>query len=172
MCFPGSVSAVAFGNPSILILNDPSPAMTPALLLTYSACGIFFLTGLITGVWKYYHIHTSEEAEAPVYVNIAHRTSLMYSFAALVVAKFVELSPFSETVNFWAAAAPLLFFGLAISTYVIHGILQDTDNQMRRPHKLGAFTLPNALIIGFMAALIIAEIGGFGVLFVGFLSTL
>jgi len=96
----------------------------------------------------------------------------MYSFATLVLAKFVELSPYSETVTFWAAAAPILFFALAISTYVIHGILQDTDNQMERPHKLGSFTLPNWVIIAFMAALIAAEIGGFAILFVGFLSTL
>ena len=146
--------------------------MAPSLLFTYTACGIFFLTGLITGVWKYYHIHTSKEAQAPVYVDIAHRTSLMYSFATLVLAKFVELSPYSETVTFWSAAAPIVFFALAISTYVIHGVLKDTDNQMKKPHKLGEFTLPNWLIIIFMVALIIAEIGGFLILFVGFLSTI
>ncbi|HMB41742.1 MAG TPA: hypothetical protein VKM37_07150 [Balneolaceae bacterium] len=146
--------------------------MAPSLLFTYTACGIFLLIGLLTGVWKFYHIHASKEAQAPVYVDIAHRSSLMYSFATLVVAKFVELSPYSETVTFWSAAAPILFFALAISTYVIHGVLKDTDNQMKKPHKLGKFTLPNWVIITFMVALIIAEIGGFGILFVGFLSTL
>ena len=146
--------------------------MAPSLLFTYTACGIFFLTGLITGVWKYYHIHSSEEARAPVYVDIAHRSSLMYSFATLVLAKFVEFSPYSEAVTFWSAAAPIVFFALAISTYVIHGVLKDTDNQFKMPHKLGSYTLPNWMIITFMVALIIAEIGGFAVLFVGFLSTL
>jgi len=146
--------------------------MAPSLLFTYTACGIFFLTGLITGVWKYYHIHSSEEARAPVYVDIAHRSSLMYSFATLVLAKFVEFSPYSEAVTFWSAAAPIVFFALAISTYVIHGVLKDTDNQFKMPHKLGSFTLPNWMIITFMVALIIAEIGGFIILFVGFLSTL
>ena len=146
--------------------------MAPSLLFTYTACGIFFLTGLITGVWKYYHIHSSRKAQAPVYVNIAHRASLMYSFATLVLAKFVELSPYSETVTFWSAAGPIVFFALAISTYVIHGVLKDIDNQFKKPHKLGAFTLPNWVIITFMVALIIAEIGGAGILFVGFLSTI
>jgi hypothetical protein len=65
-----------------------------------------------------------------------------------------------------------VFFALAISTYVIHGVLKDTDNQFKTPHKLGAFTLPKWVIITFMVALIIAEIGGAGILFVGFLSTL
>jgi len=55
---------------------------------------------------------------------------------------------------------------------VIHGVLKDTDNQMKKPHKLGSFTLPIWVIITFMVALIIAEIGGFAILFVGFLSTL
>lgn len=146
--------------------------MAPSLLFTYTACGIFFLTGLITGVWKYLHIHSSKEAVAPVYVDIAHRTSLMYSFAILVLAKFVELSPYSETVTFWSAAAPITFFALALSTYVIHGILKDTNNQFKKPHKLGVFILPNWMIIAFMVALIIAEIGGFVILFLGFLSTL
>jgi len=95
----------------------------------------------------------------------------MYSFATLVLAKFVEMSPYSEKVTFWSAVAPIVFFALAISTYVIHGILKDTNNQMKKPHKLGAFTLPNWVIISFMMSLIIAEIGGFGILFVGFLST-
>src|SRR6056297_2098019 len=146
--------------------------MAPSLLFTYTACGIFLLTGFVTGVWKYYHIHSSEEARAPVYVDIAHRSSLMYSFATLVLAKFVELSPYSVTVTFWSAAAPIVFFALAISTYVIHGVLKDTDNQLKKPHKLGEFTLPNWVITTFMVALIIAEIGGFLILFVGFLSTL
>ena len=96
----------------------------------------------------------------------------MYSFAALVLAKFVELSPYSETVTFWSAAAPIVFFALAISTYLIHGVLKDTDNQMKKPHRLGASTLPNWVVVTFMVALIIAEIGGFGVLFVGFLGRL
>lgn len=145
-----------------------------ALAFTYTACGIFILTGLLTGVWKYAHIHASKDvaAQAPVYVDIAHRTSLMYSFAALVLAKFVELSPYSEGVTFWAAAAPIIFFALAIATYLIHGVLNDTDNQMRTPHVLGSFTLPNWVIVTFMVALIAAEIGGFTILFVGFLSTL
>ena len=50
--------------------------------LSIVAAGVFFLTGLLTGVWKYLQIRASEEAEAHPYVDIAHRSSLMYSFAA------------------------------------------------------------------------------------------
>lgn len=46
-------------------------------------------------------------------------------------------------------------------------MLQDTDNQLRRPHKLGAMTLPGVLLHGYMSALIIGEVGGLMVLLAG-----
>lgn len=136
------------------------------------AAGLFFLTGLLTGLWKYLCILRSPEAVAPVYVDIAHRSSLMYSFSALLLREFVPYSPLPPAGTLWAVAAPLLFFALAISTYVLHGLLRDTDNQLRAPHRLGQATLPGLAIHGFMWLLVIAEIGGFALLFWGFLRSL
>lgn len=31
----------------------------------------------------------------------------------------------------WVVAVPLLFFASAIMTYIIHGLLRDTDNQLQ-----------------------------------------
>ena len=136
------------------------------------AAGLFFMTGLLTGLWKYLCMARSADATAPVYVDIAHRTSLMYSFSALVLRAFVPYSPLDATGTFIATAAPLLFFALAISMYVLHGILRDTDNQLRSPHKLGAMTLPGVMLHGFMFLQAVAEIGGFAVLLWGFLRGL
>ena len=136
------------------------------------AAGLFFLTGLLTGLWKYLCIVRSPEAVAPVYVDIAHRSSLMYSFSALLLREFVPYSPLSPAGTVWAVAAPLLFFALAISTYVLHGLLRDTDNQLRTPHRLGQATLPALAIHGFMWLLVVPEIGGFAVLLYGFLLSL
>lgn len=136
------------------------------------AAGLFFMSGLLTGLWKYLCIARSPEATAPVYVDIAHRSSLMYAFSALVLRAFVPYSPLDATGTLIAAGAPLLFFALAISTYVLHGILRDTDNQLRSPHRLGKGTLPGVLLHGFMWTLAIAEIGGFSVLLWGFLNSL
>jgi hypothetical protein len=116
-------------------------------------------------------MHNSEKAIAPVYVDVAHRASLLYSFAAMVITNFVQFSPYSVSVTYWATAAPLFFFALAILIYIVHGFLGDTDNQFLRPHKLGAMTLPGVIIVSLMAALIIGEVGGFGLLFWGFLQT-
>lgn len=150
----------------------PTIALTPAVSLAIIASGIFFLTGLLTGVWKYLAIMKSEKAEAPYYVNIAHRTSLLYAFAAQLLAVFAYLSIWSDVTNFWATFFPLAFFAAAIFTYIVHGALRDTDNQLANPHKLGPMSLPGFLIQGFMWALIVAEIGGFLVLFAGVLQRL
>ncbi len=146
--------------------------MEPALKLALTACGLFFLSGLLTGVWKYLGIRATEtgEARAPVYVDIAHRASLLYAFACLVLAKFVELSPWPEIVDLLAVFFPVLYFALAVGGYVLHGLLRDTDNQLRRPHRLGAYEIPPALVSGFMWSLAAAEIGGFLVLFAGFVQ--
>ena len=136
------------------------------------AAGLFFMTGLLTGLWKYLCMARSPDATAPAYVDIAHRASLMYSFSALLLRAFVPYSPLDATGTLIATAAPLLFFAFAISTYLLHGLLRDTDNQLRSPHRLGKGTVPSVLLHGFMWALAIAEIGGFGVLLWGFLRGL
>lgn len=141
--------------------------MEPALKLALVSCGLFFLTGLLTGVWKYVCIARSPNAQAPVYVDVCHRAALMYSFACLVLAKFVELSVWSPWVDFWATLAPIVFFAQAVLLYAVHGWLRDTDNQLRKPHVLGRSTLPNALVTGSMWMLVAAEIGGFVVLLAG-----
>lgn len=142
-----------------------------AATLCLAASGVFLMTGLLTGLWKYLHMARSAEAIAPVYVDIAHRASLMYAFASLVLKELVPYSPLDAAATRWVVAAPLLFFALAIGTYLLHGLLRDTDNQLRAPHRLGQRTLPGLLIHGFMALLALAEIGGVGILLWGFFAT-
>ena len=124
---------------------------------------------MLTGVWKYRCMASDPEARTPVYVDIAHRTALMYSFAAVLLHEFVPFSPLPPQGTLWAVGLPLLFFGSAIFMYIVHGVLRDTDNQLRKPHRLGSATLPGGLITGYMWLLIAGEIGGFLVLFAGFL---
>lgn len=144
----------------------------PAVRLCIVAAGTFFLAGLLTGAWKYFHIARSTTAAAPVYVDIAHRAALQYSFASLLLAVFAALSAWPDAVDLVAAALVLAFFAAAIGSYVLHGVLRDTDNQLRRPHVLGTGTVAPVLMSAFMWALMAAEIGGFAVLFAGSLRTL
>jgi hypothetical protein len=60
-------------------------ADTKAVLV---ADAVMFLCALLLGVWKYRQIVTSENHQAHIYVDIAHRVALMYSFALLVIATF------------------------------------------------------------------------------------
>ena len=134
--------------------------MITAYQIAIIAAGIFFLNGLITGVWKYHQIAASEDGKAHPYVDIAHRTSLLYSFAAILIATFVEISQLSNTVEAIATLLLVTYFSLAILSYMIQGFLRKTDNQLRH---ISASTK------WFMWSLIAAEIGGFVILFYGVL---
>jgi hypothetical protein len=135
-----------------------------------TSAGAFLVTGLATGIWKYACIAGSADARAPVYVDIAHRTALMYAFACGLLAMLCERSAWSNAVNLAAAVAAIAFFALAVAGYVVHGVLRDTDNQLARPHRLGGRTIPGGAMRAFMAVLIAAELGGVAVLFAGYLA--
>lgn len=134
--------------------------MSLAEKICLTAALVFFMTGLLTGIWKYRHMARSDDASSPAYVNIAHRSSLMYAFAALLLAVFSAHSVFNDWVNTVSALSALAFFAFAITTYVIHGLLQDTDNQLQRPHRLGKRLLPPWVTGLFMMLLIFGEVGG------------
>lgn len=131
---------------------------TKAVLLL---AALMFLWALLLGVMKYRQMAGSEEALAHPYTDTAHRAALLYSFALLLVATFVELSGWGTAVNLLAAGALALYFYAAVFGYMVHGWRQDTDNQFRDPTRG---------IHAFMAALIVAEIGGWLVLMAGFLD--
>jgi hypothetical protein len=141
--------------------------MCDAVLISQLACGAFFLVGLITGVWKYRHMITADDARAPVYVDICHRSSLMYAFACLVLAQFAALSAWSAAVNVVAVVVPIAFFASAVATYAVHGVLRDTDNMLARPHRMGRGTVHGGVVSTYVYALAVGEIGGFAVLFAG-----
>ncbi|OBH20646.1 hypothetical protein EHH44_16010 [Mycolicibacter terrae] len=127
--------------------------------VTLLAAGLIFLLALLLGVWKYQQIATSENHQAHIYVDIAHRAALLYSFATLLVAVFVELSGWPTWVNMTAAMVMVYFFVTAIASYMLHGALRDTTNQFEKAGRL--------MKLG-MVLLIVGEIGGFAVLLAGF----
>lgn len=122
---------------------------------------VMFLAALLLGVWKYRQILASEKGTAHPYMDIAHRAALLYSFALLLIASFVQLSGWSELVNLIAAGALTFYFFAAVGGYTLHGWRRDTDNQFRNPTR--AVTVP-------MLGLIIAEIGGWLILMAGFMD--
>ena len=129
--------------------------------LTLLAAGLIFLLALVLGVWKYRQMATSPQHFAHPYVDIAHRASLLYSFATLLIAAFVELSSWPTWVNLAAAGVLVFFFLVAIGAYIVHGAKQDTTYQFENPTA--------SLHIG-MWALVVGEIGGFAVLLAGFIA--
>ncbi len=124
--------------------------------------GIFLLNGMLTGIWKYSKIMSSLEHKAPVYVDIAHRTSFSYSFASLVIAKLVEFSPFGDFWQIVIVVFPLSYFLLTVIGYMGEGFLDRTGNM---------FAARNFITTWFMYGLIGGEIGGFAFILGGFIYT-
>ena len=135
-------------------------ADTKAVLL---AAGLIFILALSLGIWKYRQMAASLDGLAHPYVDTAHRAALLYSFATLLIATFVELSGWSETVDAIAAFAVIFFFLAAIASYIVQGARRRTDNQFREGDE------PPGLH-PYMWMLILAEIGGFSVLLAGFVE--
>jgi len=129
--------------------------------ITLLAAGLIFLLALVLGVWKYRQIMVADDHRAHPYVDIAHRAALLYSFATLLLAVFVQLSAWPTWVNLTAAVVVVFFFVGAIADYIVHGALRDTTNQFEHATR-GAQVA--------MALLIVGEIGGFGVLLAGFIA--
>jgi hypothetical protein len=134
------------------------------------ACGGgFFLAGLLSGAWKYLGIRASADARAPLYVDLAHRSALLYAFAGVLLSRLCERNAWSSNVNLGAAVVLQVFFAISVVGYVVHGALGDTDNQFRRPHRLGSRLIPAFSMTAFMVALIGAEVFAFVLIFAGYI---
>ena len=145
--------------------------MNPAEKLCLVASGLFLMTGLVTGTWKYLSIRASPQHRAHRYVSVAHQASLAYAFACLVLARLAAFSPYSDGFTLFAAACAIYHFAFAIVAYVIHGLARDTDNQFRPPFSLGPVPMPGWLVSASMVTLVVSEFFGAGLLFWGFLQT-
>jgi TRAP-type C4-dicarboxylate transport system permease large subunit len=139
----------------------PSPQLFDATKAVLLAAGLMFLWALLLGVWKYRQMAAPPMHQAHPYVDTAHRASLLYSFALLLVAVFVQFSGWSEFVDLLAAGAMAFYFYASVGTYVMHGLRRDTDNQLRDAVR-GTHA--------FMITLVVAEIAGWIVLLAGFLD--
>ena len=136
--------------------------MALSIKIALFCSGLFLLSGMLTGVWKYAETMKSLNRRAPVYVDIAHRASFFYSFASLVIARLIEFSPFSAAWQAAIVAVPLLYFILSVAGYIREGFLNRTENM---------FAERNFVTTWFMYGLIAGEIGGFLLILGGFVYT-
>lgn len=131
--------------------------------LALIASATFFLAGLVLGIWKFRGMASSADGLAHPYIDTAHRAALMYAFATVMIAVFVEVSQLAAGLELFAVILLVAYFAIAILTYVIHGWKKDTDNQVRN--------MSTAATV-FMWSLVVAEIGGFLIIFYGLLTAL
>lgn len=141
--------------------------MILAVRIALIASGFFLWLGMLTGVWKYLQIRKSEKSRAHYYVDIAHRASLLYASACLILAVLAYFSVWDDGVDFILVVGNIIFFVAAVLSYIVHGLLKDTTNQLKQPHQAGPWTLPPILMSLFMWSLIIVELGATTALWIG-----
>ncbi len=129
--------------------------------------GVYLWVGMLTGVWKYWQISRSAQARAHYYVDIAHRSSLLYAPATLILAVLAHFSVWNDGYNLLFVLINLIFFSFSILSYIVHGYLQDTTNQFKQPHQMGKLHLPKWCMRLAMLALVIGEIVATGALLLG-----
>ncbi|CCK74959.1 conserved hypothetical protein [Oleispira antarctica RB-8] len=127
----------------------------------------FFMLALITGVWKYSLMTQSDKGQSRYYVDIAHRSSFLYAYAALLLAVFAYLSQFPDWLNTLAVVGSVSFYMAAVLGYVYQGMLNKTNNQIRSSIRKEPSSTPMWLTHLFTFSLIVAEIGGALVLGLG-----
>ncbi len=138
--------------------------LTPATLgmdtrLVILAAGLMFLWALLLGVVKFQQILASPEGQAHPYTDIAHRAALLYAFALMLIAGFVQLSAWRMAIDVTAAGVLAFFFVAAVASYMRHGLRRDTANQLADP--------PTSTRL-FVWVLAISEIVAFCILLAGF----
>jgi hypothetical protein len=90
----------------------------------------------------------------------------MYAFACLLIYQFVLISQLPDWLEMVSVVLLVGYFATAVISYFVHGIKQDTRNQLQLPEK-DQQTPTQRMIPLYMWTLIAAEIGGFLVLFYG-----
>jgi hypothetical protein len=128
--------------------------------LVILAAGVMFLWALLLGVMKFRQILASPEGQAHPYTDIAHRAALLYAFALMLIAVFVQLSALHTEINLAAAGVLAFFFFAAVASYMRHGLRRDTVNQLVNPSTSTRL---------FVWVLAISEIVAFCILLAGFI---
>lgn len=136
--------------------------MNLAIKISLLSSGLFLLAGMLIGIVKHQRMLKSADHMAPAYIDIAHRAAFLYSFAMLVIAKLLEYSPYSESVQLAASGLLLIFMSVTIVGYFATGMMNKTDNLFR--HRDFRTTW-------YVYMLTVGEITGLAIILWGFIST-
>lgn len=132
--------------------------LLPTQLALVSAT-LIFVAALFLGVWKFYEMVKSPVGQAHVYVDIAHRAALLYSFATAMFAPLVQFNTWSANQNAAAVSVLVFFFVANIANYVRLGWSKATTNQL--------VPVPRSATVVVLAQLV-AEVGAAGFILSGF----
>lgn len=141
---------------------------TTAAAVGLACAGGLLGLAMLLGVWKYVEICRSSASRAPVYVDIAHRAALMYAFATTLLALLAQANALAPPWALASVLAAVASFLVSIASYVLHGVLRDTDNQFHPPYRLGQRPVHGAVVHGTMVAKAVVDIVSVAALTAGF----
>ena len=136
--------------------------MNIAVKISLLSSGLFLLSGMLIGIVKYRRMMISAEHTSPVYIDIAHRVAFFYSFAMIVIARLLEYSPYSDTIQLFAIVLILIFFVSTVGGHLFNGLKNETDNIFRERSFSTTW---------YMYLLIPAHVGGLLIILWGFVAT-
>ena len=136
--------------------------MNLAIKISLLSSGLFLLAGMLVGIVKHQRMLKSADHMAPAYIDLAHRAAFLYSFAMLVIAKLLEYSPYSETVQLGAMGLVLVFLSVTIIGYFVTGMMNKTDNLFRNRDFRTTW---------YVYMLTVGEMTGLAIIVWGFIST-
>lgn len=96
----------------------------------------------------------------------------MYAFSCVLLERISSISQLDIRLESLCIFLLVFYFSSAQFSYVLHGLLRDTDNQFELPHRLGQRSIPPQLMRIFMTSLVICELAAFATLFMGLLRAI
>lgn len=130
--------------------------------VVYLISGLFLFLGMTIGILKYRAMMRSEDHKAPVYIDIAHRSALLYSFAAMVMAQLLQFSPYSLVMQAVIVGVPLMFFFISTSQYLRLGL---------KGQEITQYAEKNFNTTWGTYVLIVGQLGGVGLIVWGYVET-
>jgi len=102
----------------------------------------YFITALLTGVWKWRSMLRAHDGQAHPYIDIAHHAALHYGPFIVLAGALASFWPYSELFPAWVLIGIMgLTMVASLSRYIGLGIRGGTANQLYNPTISARFGL-------------------------------
>jgi len=102
----------------------------------------YFITALLTGVWKWRAMLAAPDGQAHKYIDIAHHAALHYGPFILLAGALASLWPWGAAFPAWILVEIMGWtMVLSLSRYISLGLRGEIINQLHKPKASAKFGL-------------------------------